>query len=186
LKNPVNGTSVLTGILKSFEDMGTRYDIVIYPKYITNTLSQRIIDVLKAPLPDGNNIISYKPGKDKKYKMKVREFLKLKGLTEYGLSIEIIRGLERCLTINRYDLFGNIVEAIDFSLYVAFIIRKLQPTLRAQYDGPIFIQVDNIMNVEVIKYETLHAVRLQDINNRIFPKVYRKTEFPLIRDVTAD
>lgn len=47
LNNPVNGQSVLTGILHSFEDLGTPYDMVIFPKYKMSTQSQSIVDVLE-------------------------------------------------------------------------------------------------------------------------------------------
>jgi len=181
LKNPVNSKSEITGILRIFEDKKPPYDMIIDPKYTANATSEEIIESLKKQPGDQYNLILDLFEKDSEYLKKVTKSMKeeihIKGNTSYELANEILAKLQLSINNKDCDTFQKLLEKIDFSKYVASVLNRMQRAVSISYDGPIYIQGDNILNVELIRYESYEGIMLTDCSNKIIPKIYDKADF---------
>ena len=189
LKNQINERSYLTGILGKFENVRSPYDMVLYPKYTVDSTRSELVARLRQQGELGRNLIYEMFEDDSEYLKKVTDNMKkefsLTGNSSIELSIEILNLLQSGISNDDCNQFHKVLERIDFSKYVSKVIERMQQTPITSYDGPLYIQGENILNIELVCYESYESIRLVDCAYTITPKVYDKSRFPLVTSVTA-
>jgi hypothetical protein len=192
-KTPYNESKrVIEGILSQYEKKQP-YDIVIVSKQIVEC--DDLKDIVSAFKNHPDRPLEKILHKDKSYRKKVIQYLERERererderrspeqITQIVTSDEspeqitqvIIDKLEKT---GNNDEFIDILEKIDFSRCVIPIVDQLLKERKKQEieykDATGFIAGDNILGVEIIKYETFSAISFKD--NNIVPKSYYRDE----------
>jgi hypothetical protein len=82
--------------------------------------------------------------------------------------------------------FTQILEKIDFSLYVGCVVRASRNnSMTMCYPNPVYIPGDNIEKVEVLRYEPLYSISLNENgqNSIVIPKIYDINNKPHLNQV---
>jgi hypothetical protein len=179
LKTPVNTKSFLTGSLYGHGNEESP-DMLLQPKYIIRATTQEVnnamneeevIEELK------QNLHNFKI-----YRNKVTTLLQTLDIQERSVDYlpdRIIREMKNCTKTRDLERYLKIVYSFDFSRYSHALIALLNKPVITQGDGPIHIQGDNILSVEIIKYEHAFGISLTDFHDEVIPKVYDKSEIPM-------
>jgi hypothetical protein len=180
LKTPYNESKrVIEGILSQYEQKRP-YDIVIVSKQIIEC--DDLKDIVSAFKNHPDHPLQTILHKDKSYRKKVIQYLETERERERDerrspkqITQVIIDKLEKT---GNNDEFINILEKIDFSRCVIPIVDQLLKERKKQEieykDATGFIAGDNILGVEIIKYETFSAISFKD--NNIVPRSYYRDE----------
>jgi hypothetical protein len=156
------------------------YDLFLAPKHITACDNRDdIIRILKS---NSNAIIREELNENESYLNTMKKYMNIEA-SPTEIANKIIAKLEDDKFSSN---FFKTLEEIDFSKFVkqvAEALRKTNVSTALEYnDASIYVPGDNIAGIEIIKYESFHALSFKETEEvNIFPKVYKKDELVYIK-----
>ena len=168
LKSSDSAQRVVEGVLL-WSDSDPPHNIVLHPRF---TMPSRRAEIIRVLASDNSPILE-ELKENKNYRKLIIEYLKIREKPG-GKKIvdEIRKKLEQASTLEE---FTQILEKIDFSLYVGFVVRILRNnSITMCYPNPVYIPGDNIEKVEVLRYEPPYSISLNENgqNSIVIPKIY--------------
>ena len=110
---------------------------------------------------------------------------KIKTIQNKEISLGIINLLKE--NKDNYNDLINILENIDFSKYIRDVAYILNCSYEYKYKEPIFITGENIISIEIVRYEPWSNISIQIGNeNIVLPKTFNVIDTPIVEDLTAD
>ena len=179
LKSSDRAQKVVEGVLL-WSDSDPPHNIVLHPRFTMPSTRAEIISVLTSD----NSPILEELKKNKNYRKLIIEYLEIRGKPDDKKIVHEIREkLEKASTL---DEFTQILEKIDFSLYVRFVVSKSRNnSITMCYPSPVYIPGDNIEKLEVLRYEPPYSISLNENgqNSILIPKIYDINSKPYLDQV---
>jgi hypothetical protein len=179
LKSSDGAQKVVEGVLL-WSDSDPPHNIVLHPRFTMPSTRAEIISMLASD----NSPILEELKRNRNYRKLIIEYFKLhKKDDEKKIVDEICKKLGQASTLGE---FTQILEKIDFSLYVGCVVRESRNnSMTMCYPNPVYIPGDNIEKVEVLRYEPLYSISLNENgqNSIVIPKIYDINNKPHLNQV---